>query len=52
MWGGKYQTQIEVLNRVKSIKFKEYDLKIQELSEKLNKLDIKEKYLRSQNYKV
>ena len=50
MIGSNSKSQIKVLNEVKRIKFQEYELKIRQLSEKLNKLDIKEKYLRQKRY--
>jgi hypothetical protein len=46
MIGYSSSSQIEILHNIKNAKFKEYDLKIVELQEKLNKLDLKEKYLR------
>jgi len=40
------QTHIGILGKVRDLKFKEYEQKIRELQEKLNKLDMKEKLLR------
>ena len=37
---------INILGKVKEVKFKEYDQKILDLQDKLNKLDMKEKLLR------
>lgn len=37
---------LEILQKVKQLKFREFEQKIQELQEKLNKLDMKEKLLR------
>lgn len=46
MIGYNSESQIKILDKVKTLKFKEYELKIKELSRKLNKLDMKEKYIR------
>ena len=46
MIGYNSKSHIAVLNNVKDLKFKEYELKIRELQEKLGKLDLKEKLMR------
>ena len=46
MIGYNSKSHIQVLNNVKDLKFKEYERKIQELQDKLGKLDLKEKLMR------
>lgn len=43
-------SKISILTDVQKLKFAEYELKIRALSDKLNKMDIKERYLRQKRY--
>ena len=50
MIGYNSNSHISILNQVKDLKFKEYELKIVELQEKLNKLNLKERLMRQNAY--
>ena len=41
-----WYTSLEVLNKIKMQKFKEYEIKIRDLQKKLNRMDLKERVLR------